>query len=58
MEEKLLITIAHSHCNPVMTGPDGLGFMFCAQDFPEAPSGYGATEYEAAVNFLQEIYDI
>lgn len=55
--ENLIIKIAQAHCDSRMSGPDGPGYGYCAPDYPEAAGGFGDTQLEAAINFLEEIYE-
>lgn len=52
--EALVVRIAHAHCEG--SGPDGNAFGFWTSDYPESPGAFGATENEAAINFLEELY--
>ena len=54
--ETLIVKIAEANCDPRMSGPDGTGYGYAARDYPEAAGGFGNTQLEAAIEFLEEFY--
>ena len=54
----LLVKIAVAESEPRMSGPDGNAWGFCQEGHPEVgtASGFGDSQLEAALNYLESIY--